>query len=97
MDHRATYKPFNRMNKSVLFLGLTWEDMIPGLLIFVISQILTKDLFISSFFSILFILISAVYRKKHRSRILKDVLINLLTKDVVNVARVRCIKPNKKY
>ncbi len=94
MKNRTQYKPFFRINKSVLFLGLTWEDMLPGIIIFLISQLVFKDLMVGSFLAVFFITISAVSRRKHRSKILKDVLISMLTEDVIYVHRIRDIKFN---
>lgn len=89
MEQRSKYKPFFRINKSVLFLGLTWEDMLPGIIIFLISQMVFKDLMICSFLAVFFIFISAVSRRKHRSKIIKDVVLSMLTEDVIYVDRSR--------
>lgn len=92
MEKRWTYKPLFRINKSVLFLGLTWEDMLPGLFIFLIFQIATKDLMICSFLSLFFVAISVTSRRKHRSKILKDLALQILTEDVIYVDRNGCFK-----
>jgi len=86
MHERPKYKPYFRINKSVLFLGLTMEDMIPGIIIFLVSQIFFKDLMVGSFLAVFFIISSAVLRRKHRTMIVKDVVISFFTKDVVYVS-----------
>ena len=96
LDLRSKYKPFFRINKSVLFLGLNWEDMLPGIVVFITSQIIFKDLLICSFIGVFFIFLSAILRRKHRSKILKDVALSLLTEEVIYVQRNRSIKFNRR-
>lgn len=76
----------------MLFLGLTWEDMLPGIIIFLISQVVFKDLMVCSFLAVFFIAVSAISRRKHRSKIIMDVAIGMLTKDVIYVNRNRSLE-----
>ncbi len=92
MKQRLYFSPFYRINKSVLFLGLKWEDVLPAVSVFLVIQFILNDLFISFILAGFIIFISAILRRKHRQKILRDVVLSLFEKDVIYVSKDRIRK-----
>lgn len=87
MERRSSYQPFWRMNKSVLPLGIDWEDFLPGIFGYLLLQILLDDVLIPLFISISILVINATLKRAHRSKAFLDKFIRTTNGDHYHVEK----------
>jgi hypothetical protein len=92
MEKRSSYQPFWRINKSVLPLGITWEDFWPGIFTYLGLHIFLDDMLIPLLFAISFVIFNATLKRTHRSKALVDKIYRTMNGDHFYVEKNRSFK-----
>ncbi len=72
MDQRSFYKPLWRINKSILPLGIDWEDFLPSLIGYLFLQIFLDDVVVPLLIAICVLVINATLKRTHRPKAFLD-------------------------
>ena len=81
MEQRSSYLPFWRINKSVLPLGIDWEDFVPSVIGYLFLQILLDDMIIPLLIASGVLVINATLKRTHRSKAFFDKIAKSLNGD----------------
>lgn len=81
MDQRSFYKPLWRINKSILPLGIDWEDFLPSLIGYLFLQIFLDDVVVPLLIAISVLVINATLKRTHRSKAFFDKIIRAMNGD----------------
>jgi hypothetical protein len=92
MEARAKYKPFWRINRSVLPLGITWEEALPSLCLFLFLKLFLEDFLIALILSLSQLILAAHLKRVHRSKASLDLVNRWFMGDHIYVEKSRSFK-----
>lgn len=95
MDQRSLFKPFWRINKSVMFLGIKTDDLINSLVVFLVMFLFLKDLVIPIILSLFYISCNTLMRRVYRQDALLDWFLNYFHGEVYVIKKNRSFKWNR--
>ena len=87
MESRSQFKSFWRINKSLLPIGITWEEAVPSLCGFLFLKIFLDDFILPILLAILYLIISANLKRSHRSKAAQDIFCRKLKGDHFHVSK----------
>ena len=87
MELRTQHKPFWRMNRSLLPIGINWEEALPSLCWFLLLKIFLDDFLVPIIIAILYLVISASLKRTHRSKAAQDIMCRWVKGDHFNVEK----------
>lgn len=94
MEARTHYKPYWRINKSLLPIGITWEEAVPSLCGFLFLKIFLDDFIVPIIGAILYLIISANLKRSHRGKAAQDIFFRKIKGDHFYVSKNRSFKFN---
>ena len=74
MEKRISHEPFWRINRSVLPLGITWEEAFPCVVIFMFLEVFLGDVGIPLVLAIALLFIMTILKRAHRKGALIDLI-----------------------